>query len=467
MSNSLAAESLSASHPSAETVPRASTPNSDSSRCVRIPVNILEEIFLFLDRPGEPATMQFEFRVEGTIDEIRMRAALERAFAMHPMMQVALAARRYLLRPPLWEMPAPRSSDLLDVLECSNDQELAAIRDEFYSRPIDFSQAPWARALIVHRPGGDSVLLSIHHAIADGIGSLRFVNSVTRSYASAADPVPSIDPLTVRDFRSHVVKRAPRAAPPDDVTGRIADFTGETSTPGPGYGVCHTVLSSETCRRLNPSQYGDAVTLNDLLVAALHLSIAEWNANRGQTSEAIALLVPVNLRPAEWYSDVVVNLVFSERIVSSAEQRSSAAKTVTAVARQTARLRDGHGFARVLTRPVWFRRVIAGFILPAMLYLGRYLPGRDRGPWVTMLTANLGRIETKVADLGGEAGELTEFWSSPPAPMPMGIAMTTVILRGRLHISVRYHRALLDAEAARAFSALYSETIIKLGRGEA
>ena len=56
--------------------------------------------------------------------------------------------------------------------------------EAFYSERIDLAMAPAFRALIVHRPGGDSLLLSLHHTITDGVGTLRFVHSIARAYAN-------------------------------------------------------------------------------------------------------------------------------------------------------------------------------------------------------------------------------------------------------------------------------------------
>jgi hypothetical protein len=83
---------------------------------------------------------------------------------------------------------------------------------------------------------------------------------------------------------------------------------------------------------------------------------------------------------------------------------------------------------------------------------------------MTMLLANLGRIEGKVADLGREAGSLKEFWVSPPTA-EASCAMTTVTLRGRLHVALRYDRKRFSDRAAGDFTANFMATLMKLGRG--
>jgi NRPS condensation-like uncharacterized protein len=442
------------------------TNHSVNHRRQRFPMTIAEEMFFIFDPPSAPATVQFEFRVSGAIIETRLRDALASAIATHPLARARIVAPRFLLRPPLWEVGDAGETDVLHSMDCSTDREVDSIRDDFYSQPIDLRRSPLLRGLLVHRPGGDSLMLSVHHAMTDGIGALRLVNSVARFYAGQPDPSPAIDALAVRDVRAHFGATGQHQRSPISVRGRVAGLARNTTTPASGYGVCHGLLTADQCRQLDPTRYGESVTLNDLLLAALHLSVAEWNTSRGRPSECIALLAPVNLRPAEWYNEVVANLTFIDRNMTSPDHRSTPDTAVAAVSRQTERLRGGRGFSRLMTRPIWAYRLITGVLLPMALYGARSLRRDDRGPVNTMIASNLGRIERKVADLGGEAGELTEFWFSTPAGMPMGVAMATVILRGRLHISLRYHRRLLDAEAARAFVLLYSDTIMKVGCGE-
>src|SRR3954451_19390735 len=69
----------------------------------RYRMHIVEELFA-LDHPDEPPTMQFELRVSGSLDEGRLAEAVAAAVAVHPMTQARLVARRFLLRPPLWEV---------------------------------------------------------------------------------------------------------------------------------------------------------------------------------------------------------------------------------------------------------------------------------------------------------------------------------------------------------------------------
>jgi NRPS condensation-like uncharacterized protein len=326
------------------------------------------------------------------------------------------------------------------------------------------------RACLVRRPGGDSLLFSIHHAITDGIGALRLLNSVARAYTDRPDPVPPIDPLAVRDLRSHFGRTVPAAAqgadPEDKLTGPWAQIAAEGGAGAPGYGIVPILLTAEQCGTLDPRRFGPDVTLNDLLIAALHLTIALWNDRLGRPCDNIAVVLPINLRPPEWYNEVVGNLAIVDLNRTSRAQRSTPESLLAAVTAQTRRSRTDVTVVKFLTRPRWACWIISNVYMPLIInaprWMGWMIPKHGDGP-ATTLFANLGRIERKVSGFGAEAGEFTEFWSSPPAWMPWGVGMTAAVLRGRVHVGMRYRRALLDDRAARRFSDLFVETLLTLG----
>ncbi len=433
---------------------------------VRFPMSAPEEVFAN-DRTDEPATMHFELRVSGSFDEGKLRGAIAAAIATHPMSQVRLIARRFALRAPLWELSDPCIADTLVTIDCPDDRAMTAIRDDFYSLPVDLQAAPALVVLLVRRPAGDSLLFKIHHSIMDGIGALRWINSVARAYTGKPDPVPAVDPIAVRDLRAHFgsdAATAPVAPPEKEPIMAVAQVAGPREAGAPGYGIRLASLSPDQCARLDPCRFGADATLNDLLLAALHLTIASWNAGRDEPCERISILVPANLRPLAWNHEVVANLAIVDRNRTSAEDRSTPERLMAAVTGQMRRMRAGNEFARFLGRPRWQCWAIANIVLPLILYKPWAVPGLIKGAVDTILFANLGRIERRVSGFG-EAGELTEFWVSPPVSMPMGIGLDAAILRGRLHLTLRHRLAMFGSQDAENFLESFVTTLCELGRG--
>lgn len=434
----------------------------------RFPMNIAEEIFA-PDHPDQPPTMHFELRVAGRIDEARLADSIARACEAHAMTRVRLASRRFLIRPPIWEFADLELGGVVRSTSCADDDRMVEIRDAFYSRPVELDTAPAIRALLVHRPGGDSLLFNLHHSLMDGIGTLRWINSVARSYAGRPDPLPPGDPLALRDLSTMADAagdRAPGEPGPTAPAGIISQVAGTAAGTEPGYGICNLALPPEICGRLDPGRYGPDTTLNDLLLAAVHLGIDAWNARRARACQLLSVLVPVNMRPLDCYNEFPVNRVIVARSVSTPEARADPATLLQTLTEQGRRMRSGAGFSRLLSRPAWVRTLIFQVILPLMLYWPRVVPRAIKGQVDSILFANMGRIERKVCAFGGDAGRLTEFWVSPPITMPMGIGLDSVILNGKLHLSLRYRRALFDRAAALEFLDLYANTLINLGRGD-
>jgi NRPS condensation-like uncharacterized protein len=353
--------------------------------------------------------------------------------------------------------------DVLRSIHCDDESALAAARVEFYDRPIGLRRAPALRVLLVHQPGGDSLMLNAHHAITDGVGALRLLHSVARAYSGRPDPIPPVDPLEVRDpktfYGSATRRRFPKLEPPRTPTGARAFIAPEGARLGSGYGFLHVTLPAEQVRRLDPRRFEPSATVNDLLLAALHLAIVEWNARRHHRCDCIAVFMPTNSRPPEWRDELVVNHTAGGKITSTPEQRATSAALMASVAEQTRWIKSGSAAAAVFDRPYWVLN-----LTPLLLPMISFLLG-DRVENTAVLS-NLGRLH-EVPGFGTEAGEVTEFWFSPPCGMPMGLSVGVAAVQGRLHLAFRYRRALFDETAARHFADLVLECLLRLGQDEA
>jgi NRPS condensation-like uncharacterized protein len=238
---------------------------------------------------------------------------------------------------------------------------------------------------------------------------------------------------------------------------RIAPQAGGPDRPGYGF-----VLISDTVTRPAPAPGPGAPrpTVNDLLVAALCLTIDRWNAAHGRASGQISVTIPVNGRTADqrWQGDG--NRSWLIRVVTSPARRASADALLTWVAGQTqaARERGRTGGTDALSRllatawapvPVKRRtaRLVRGLAAPVLTD--------------TSLVSNLGVLpEPPTFDGSG-----TEpLWLAPPCPMPRGLSVGAVTVAGRLHLSVRYRLALMDEAAAEDFMACFQAAIAELAR---
>ena len=205
-----------------------------------------------------------------------------------------------------------------------------------------------------------------------------------------------------------------------------------------GYGFHHVSLEP-----LIPSGPADGT---DLLATALHLAIARWNADHGRRSGRIGVLLANNLRPPAWGDDMVGNFTLAARVSTTGRDRRSrhaALGALTAQIRRKRRTGMGTAVIEVLGRsplfPLWAKQTLVT-LLPL---IGNRLVD-------TAMLCDLGEPAHPLS-FGPDAGDTVEMWFSPPARPPLGVAVGAVTAGGRLHLSFRYRRRLLGAEAARRF----------------
>jgi hypothetical protein len=232
-----------------------------------------------------------------------------------------------------------------------------------------------------------------------------------------------------------------------DVISVPARLASEAASAGPGWGVHQVRLSEgETQALIGLDHPG---TVNELLMAALHLAIAVWNAEHAKRCGRIGVLMPVNLRPPEWHEELMGNFTLMARLVSTPEQRSLEG-VLPAVTAQTRLMKAQYSLAalieflgRTAFLPVWAKKASAAVFDIA----GNRLVD-------TAELSNLGFLK-QPQSFDGKAGETRELWFSPPARMPLGLSVGAVTAAGCLHLAFRYRLALFGPQTAADFASLY------------
>jgi NRPS condensation-like uncharacterized protein len=163
--------------------------------------------------------------------------------------------------------------------------------------------------------------------------------------------------------------------------------------------------------------------------------------------------MPVNLRPAEWRSEVLSNFASWVTVwvrPEPGEDLSSVIKRVAACTR--AIKRDGLGGLAVDLLEVPGKLTIA-----AKRWLQYLKPLTGDVVVDTASLSNLGRLEALPSQFGGPT---TAVWFSPPCQMPLGVSIGAATLEDRLHVTLRYCHAQFDRPAARRFSELYRDVLL-------
>ena len=392
--------------------------------------------------------------MQGRLDGDRLDRAVIAGLGRHPMARVRQLPARHHDRTWSWEVPAGPDVEPLSTVEWDDEDTLNKARAEFYSLPVPLVESPPLRLRLARGLRRDVLMLSANHAAFDGFGCLRLLQSVARAYRGEDDPAPPVplsearDVVRLLDAGDPNARRNRSRALMDkaiDLLRRPTPLVPDGGRNLPGYGFHHVALSEEATAALG----GGKGTVNDLLVAALHLAIDAWNAERQVRSGRIGVLVPMNFRPKEWREDVVTNFVLNARVATRAAERCDPAVALEAVTKESERLKEGGGAALVEvlggagSLPLWAKEPLS----PLLWLTGNRLVD-------SAILSNLGQV-SEPPSFEGREGETTELWFSAPCRMPCAVSIGAATVSQRLHLAFRYRHAALGGAAARRFADCY------------
>jgi NRPS condensation-like uncharacterized protein len=416
---------------------------ADFAHIERRPFCALDEASYHLDSVSEPWSVHLEVRVSGALAEDRLRQAVAAALHSHPRARARVSTAHRRWAGYAWEITPTLDVDPLDVVMCPDDEALRTARTELQSLAVPLTASPPLRIRLARHWRGDVVMLNVHHCAGDGIAALRLLRSIARAYAGRPDLVLPVSPDDVavpapnsrwsqlRALAGEIAQAAPRSV-------HIAPSGGADR---PGYGLHHRVLSAARTAAL-AARADAGTTVNDLLLAALHLTLDSWNCEHSGAPGRLSVLMPVNLRPRSRWYEVFGNFTFMVPVVTHPQDRRDPATAIATVRRRTWRIKSERTpaviarFLDVLQRlPVPVKRSIAGLAAS-----DRVIP--------TAILSNLGRLDEGL-DFGPGL-HAREVWFSPPTRMPMGLAIGAVTASGRLHLVIRCrHPQFGPTEAAR------------------
>ena len=172
-----------------------------------------------------------------------------------------------------------------------------------------------------------------------------------------------------------------------------------------------------------------------------------WNEQHEGHGGAVYLMMPVNLRPAEWRFEVVGNYASYVSVRIGSDQQKTLQAAIRAATASTRRIKDDGVSGLVLDL----------FTLPSALPTGikqrlqGLIPLTGNVIVDTVALSNLGRLPPTPGF--GDAGGVQAVWFSPPARMPCGASLGAATLDGSLFLTLRYRHALFDQAAASDFLA--------------
>ena len=351
----------------------------------------------------------------------------------------------------------PLEREWLEVVECEDDDDLHAARSRLHRMGVPITTFPPLHAYLARHPGGDVLMLNLNHAAADGFGAVRVLDRLARAYADPGEPHDPLDFLASHDLpvrpaatdRSIVVRSCKAASVRlRDTLAPHTPLAADEPASDPGHGFLFVGLTPEQTQYVNDIERSGAH--RNVLLTALHLAIGDWNRRHDQPDRRIGVLVPVNLRPAQWPEDTVGNFSVTTRLSTSRRNRTSATAALKAVsirAALTKQTRTGialiAGLERAGMLALWARqsRVVLD-------------PLTDNHQVDAAMLCSIERLD-EAPSFGPQAGDLVELWFSTPARSPRIVSIGAVTVAGRLQLTFRYPHRLFGPEAARRFVDCY------------
>lgn len=439
-----------------------------------LPFTMLEEAVHHIERTYTPWNVQFEVETAARIDVDRLREAALAAVAAHPLARARRRPAGGLRSRYAWEIPDSADEVPVAAVSPESTAELAAARTRFYGESFDLTDPPPFRLLVARGagragadgdPDGDSLLVCASHVPVDGVGILRLVRSICRAYrGDGIEP----DPVDLETSRSVLDDARPsslseRAGLVWSAASRLrqtVDRPARVSEDGASerfqWGFVHRSLGSTRSAAVVEGR-PDGASVNDVLLAALHLAIDGWNRGHGDDPDTIGTMMPVNVRPREWFYEVVGMYTLFESVTTGADHRRSPGATLERVVEQTTAIKQDD-------RATAFLESLD--LIPSLTPLGvrRLLPellrGPGRGLLDTAMLSNLGRVPAPAPSLTDDGP--SELWFSPPCwePTPLGIGVVTV--DGSMQLVFRYASTTMDRGAARRFADRYVGSIDRI-----
>jgi NRPS condensation-like uncharacterized protein len=212
--------------------------------------------------------------------------------------------------------------------------------------------------------------------------------------------------------------------------GRTAQ---DRDLPTDGYHFRHVAMEMRDLTNA-ASYYADA-TVEDALLTEVARALYEWNASRGKAWGQVRVTVPIDRR-----DDGAKTLVLGNHTgygTVSLDLAEVSGNPLASVSAQTKHLRTTAAAADAVART--FAEPWAPFGVRRALM--RPLDRRTASRVDSTMLANLGSIEK----LWFGAVRTGALWYAPPAPLPMGLAVGAVQYANRMHLTLRYRRAMFSS----------------------
>ena len=430
-----------------------------------------EKYFLWDDRPEQPMTPIVELQFSTPLNVAAMEQAIAVTVAHNPIMNSIVVGPDHDV---CWQL-----SDEPVRLRCSEEDPPTK---EGRLQPIDLRREPGARFWYERTATGSRLLWQLHHCVCDGVAMRAVMIDVLLNYALATGVADAarleesllyerFDPLQLvhrYDF-SHLppakrrltfwqrLKNAhyfhfltPRPLRSASARDSVSDQSGVENEL-----LCHQSLDRSLTERVFEKCQATEVGVNELSLAILFRTCAEWNRSLGDKNgkSRLRLMMPFDLRGRNDLRMPATNrlsFVFLGRNYQQCDDFDSLLKSIqrelAAVRETNLHLDLVNGLAAGAKWPRWMRWGLSKSNSMATAVL-TYVGDVSRG---------MNRIFPEI-DGGRPIGDavLQSVMASPPVRRNTNIAIGLCVNWGQIYFSASWNRAQFSGRDCEKFLELY------------
>lgn len=443
-----------------------------------LPLAPFEEYMLQDDRPGYRMTFLVEQSFAGEIDRTAFEAGVAEASRRHPLLR-AFVQRRFLRR---WQWTS--ADGVLPPVEWGALDQPVRFPDD---PGIDLRLEVGVRFFVRVGEGRSRLISQFHHACCDGMGAIQFLSDLFAAYTRALFPTAEKPPAYQPVDEAHLSRRNDLRVHHDQTMpwrrlclktlgycwkyGAHAPVSiaqspsGETPLPYPG--TLTKTLNASVQRKLRQVARRWDVTINELLVRELMLTIRDWNQRRTplQEHDSISILVPTNLRNMDhdhMSAANVMSYVAFQRTAAELRQPQQTLESINEESRFYKRWRYGAAFLDGLRVLRWMPGLLR-FILSRKRSLSTAILSCIGDPSLA-ITANFPVNEDGNPVLGNLVFD--DLNTAPPIRPGSHAAFTTWHFSNKLRLGVRCDPQRFTLESAQSLLDLFTDRVLQLAESQ-
>jgi NRPS condensation-like uncharacterized protein len=250
------------------------------------PLGAIEKLFWLADQ-NRPTHFAMAAEVGGSTGIEQWQDALDRVCRQSALIWSRIVRDKH--GAPVF-MPVPAGSIPLDVVENATSGWTAHVARELH-QPFDTSSAPLLRAKLLHGADRSVIILSVHHAIADGLALSFLMRDVLRAFAG--EPV-RLSTETASIEHLVAARRATPAMPQAEAAPAARPPMPYRPLDGSPPRVEALRLSRETTQALRERARLEQSTVNGALSAAV--TAAASTLVPGWSDLALRVVCPIDVR---------------------------------------------------------------------------------------------------------------------------------------------------------------------------